>query len=130
MFIITYLIIRLTIIRNYLHCLVTKDFKKYFMYLGTKTNYRSLALAMSFLGENKFLFGAVGIAVSSAAVGYFVGHYLKPKCAGSTGTKPTKLVVPAGVQYLMKNGLREPVPLRKLREVRIFVPLICLILFV
>ena len=86
---------------------------------------------MSFISENKFLFGAVGIAVSSAAVGYFVGHYFKQKCsyAGSTGTKPTDLVATAAVDYFMKHGLREPVPLSRLREVRIFVSLICLIVF-
>ena len=86
---------------------------------------------MSFISENKFLFGAIGIAVSSAAVGYFVGHYRKQKCsnAGSTGTKPTDLVATAAVDYFMKHGLREPVPLCRLREVRMFVSLICLIVF-
>lgn len=76
---------------------------------------------MSFLSENKLLFGAVGIALSSAAFGYVVGHYFEQKRsnAGSLQTKRQRVVSTVAVDYVMKYGIREPLPLRKLREVRV-----------
>lgn len=76
---------------------------------------------MSFINENKLLFGAVGIALSSAAVGYAVSHFLDRRRAnaGDTGTKCLQAVTTTtAVNYFMKYGIRESPPLTKLREVR------------
>ena len=71
---------------------------------------------MSIFSENKLLFGAVGIALSSVAVGYVVGRRHKKMVSYSWKTlSGSKDVVK---QYLLDHGIREPESLRKLREVR------------
>ena len=70
---------------------------------------------MSFFSENKLLFGTVGIALSSVAVGYVIGR--KYKKIFSHNKRKTNDVVK---QYLLEHGMREPTPLRKLREVRFY----------
>lgn len=72
---------------------------------------------MSFLVENKFFVGVVGIAVSSAALGYAMSRYRLAQ-AHSSQTKPSVIVADAAVKYLMKHAIREPLPLTRLREVR------------
>lgn len=71
---------------------------------------------MSFLIENKFFVGVVGIAVSSAALGYAMSRYRLAQ-AHSSQTKPSDIVADAAVKYLMKHAIREPLPLMRLREV-------------
>lgn len=66
---------------------------------------------MSFFSENKLLFGTVGIALSSVAVGYVIGRQYKK--IFSHNKRKTNDVVK---QYLLEHGMREPTPLRKLRE--------------
>ena len=72
---------------------------------------------MSIFSENKLLFGAVGIALSSVAVGYYVVGSRHKKMFSSNwktlsgGNDVVK-------QYLLDHGIREPESLRKLREVR------------
>ena len=72
---------------------------------------------MSIFSENKLLFGAVGIALSSVAVGYYVVSRRHKKMFSSNwktlsgGNDVVK-------QYLLDHGIREPESLRKLREVR------------
>ena len=70
---------------------------------------------MSFFSENKLLFGAVGIALSSVAVGYVVGRKYK-KIFFHNKWKTIDVVK----QYLLEHGIREPTALRKLREVRFY----------
>ena len=70
---------------------------------------------MSFFSENKLLFGAVGIALSSVAVGYVIGRQYKK--IFSHNKRKTNDVVK---QYLLEHGMRELTPLRKLREVRFY----------
>ena len=70
---------------------------------------------MSFFSENKLLFGTVGIALSSVAVGYVIGRQYKK--IFSHNKRKTNAVVK---QYLLEHGMREPTPLRKLREVRFY----------
>ena len=77
----------------------------------------SLLEIMSFLIENKFFVGVVGIAVSSAALGYAMSRYRLAQ-AHSSQTKPSDIVADAAVKYLMKHAIREPLPLMRLREVR------------
>ena len=72
---------------------------------------------MSFLIENKFFVGVVGIAVSSAALGYAMSRYRLAQ-AHSSQTKPSVIVADAAVKYFMKHAIREPLPLTRLREVR------------
>ena len=75
---------------------------------------------MSFLSENKLFFGAVGIAVSSAVAGYVVARVLGRKSdKGFTATKMHRDMDDPLKKYLMEYGLREPSPLKKLREVRV-----------
>ena len=72
---------------------------------------------MSFFSENKLFFGAVGIALSSVAVGYVVGRQHKKMFSSNywkTGSGSNDVVE----QYLLEHGIREPGSLRKLREVR------------
>ena len=71
---------------------------------------------MSFLSDNKLLFSAVGIALSSAAVGYVVGHYIVKKRSDAKGTLGKCL---ASARYVLELGMREPLPLKRLREVRV-----------
>ena len=71
---------------------------------------------MSFFSGNKLLFGAVGIALSSVAVGYVIGRQYK-KIFSHNKWKTRNDVVK---QYLLEHGMREPTPLRKLREVRFY----------
>ena len=81
---------------------------------------------MSFINENKLIFGAVGIAISSAAVGYAVSHFLDRRRANAAGkgTKFQAVTTTATVDYFMKYGIRESPPLSKLREVRTVEPLL------
>lgn len=77
------------------------------------------AREMSFLSENKLFFGAVGIAVSSAVAGFVAARVLGRK--SDEDYKETKMHMEINspvTKYLMEYGLREPSPLRKLREVR------------
>ena len=75
---------------------------------------------MSFLSENKFFVGAVGIALSSAAVGYALARYRQQKPEKKYEYKVGGIVVPkAAADYFMEYGIREPLPLQKLREVRV-----------
>ena len=72
---------------------------------------------MSIFSENKLLFGAVGIALSSVAVGYVVGRRHKKmfsNCSWKTLSGSNDVVK----QYLLDHGIREPESLKKLREVR------------
>ncbi|XP_020621991.1 probable caffeoyl-CoA O-methyltransferase 2 [Orbicella faveolata] len=72
---------------------------------------------MSFLSENKLFFGAVGIAVSSAVAGFVAARVLGRK--SDEDYKETKMHMEINspvTKYLMEYGLREPSPLRKLRE--------------
>ena len=75
---------------------------------------------MSLLSENKLLFAAVGIAASSAVAGFVAARVLGRK-SGEEVHKETKMPMRESPvkKYLMEYGLREPSPLRKLREVRI-----------
>ena len=72
---------------------------------------------MSIFSENKLLFGAVGIALSSVAVGYVVGRQHKKMFSNNSKTLSGSNDVVR--QYLLDHGMREPTPLRKLREVRL-----------
>ena len=72
---------------------------------------------MSFLSENKFFVGVVGIAVSAAAVGYAMSRYGRAQ-AHSLQTKHSQIVADAAVKYFMEHAIREPLPLIRLREVR------------
>ena len=73
--------------------------------------------AMSFLSENKLLFGAVGIALSSAAVGFAISR-ISERIKSSQFSKLYREGSPA-TKYVMEYGVREPLPLSKLRQVRI-----------
>ena len=72
---------------------------------------------MSIFSENKLLFGVVGIALSSVAVGYVVGRQHKKMFSNNSKTLSGSNDVVR--QYLLEHGMREPIPLRKLREVRL-----------
>ena len=76
---------------------------------------------MSFLSENKFVFGAVGIALSSAAVGYAVAAvaHCRQQKHGKKHIYKSDVVPKAAMDYFMEYGIREPLPLKKLREVRV-----------
>ncbi|KAM7439569.1 Catechol O-methyltransferase domain-containing protein 1 [Porites harrisoni] len=69
---------------------------------------------MSIFSENKLLFGAVGIALSSVAVGYVVGRRHKKMFSNNWKTLSGSNDVVK--QYLLDHGIREPESLRKLRE--------------
>ena len=71
---------------------------------------------MSIFSANKLLFGAVGIALSSVAVGYVVGRRHKERFSNNWKTLSGGNDVVK--QYLLDHGIREPESLRKLREVR------------
>ena len=71
---------------------------------------------MSIFSENKLLFGAVGIALSSVAIGYVVGRRHKKMFSNNWKTLSGGNDVVK--QYLLDHGIREPESLRKLREVR------------
>ena len=73
---------------------------------------------MSFLSENKLLFGAVGIAVSSAVAGFVAARVLGRKSDEVGKKMKTFMEISPVKNYVMEYGLREPSPLRKLREVR------------
>ena len=74
---------------------------------------------MSFFSENKLFVGAVGIAVSSAVAGFVVARVLGRKSDEDfKDTKMHRKINSPVNKYLMEYGLREPQPLRKLREVR------------
>ena len=75
---------------------------------------------MSLLSENKLLFAAAGIAAASAVAGFVAARVLGRK--SDEVHKETKMHVEnmsPVKKYVMEYGLREPSPLRKLREVRI-----------
>ena len=72
---------------------------------------------MSIFSENKLLLGAVGIALSSVAVGYVVGRQHKKMFTNNSKILSGSNDVVG--QYLLEHGMREPAPLRKLREVRL-----------
>lgn len=73
---------------------------------------------MSFLSENKFLIG--GIVVSSAAVGFVTALILGRKSNSFFKLGKTHTELSPVNRYVMEYGLREPSPLRKLRQVRIY----------
>lgn len=72
------------------------------------------------MSENKLLFAAVGIAASSAVAGFVAARVLGRK-SDEKVHKETKMHMEESPvkKYVLEYGLREPSPLRKLREVRI-----------
>lgn len=74
---------------------------------------------MSFLGENKLIIGAVGIAVSSAAVGFLISRGFGRRNSFD-GTFKVKSEHSPVAKYVLEHGIREPTPLRELRQVRHF----------
>lgn len=74
---------------------------------------------MSFLGENKLIFGAVGIAVSSAAVGFLISRRFRGRNSFDGSFKVKSEDSPLA-KYVFEHGIREPLPLRELRQVRSF----------
>lgn len=71
---------------------------------------------MSFLVENKLLLGAVGIALSSAAVGFVVSRGFYCKKSLDVPFKFYSEHSPVA-KYVLEHGIREPSPLMKLRQV-------------
>ncbi|XP_068698045.1 probable caffeoyl-CoA O-methyltransferase 2 [Montipora foliosa] len=72
---------------------------------------------MSFLSDNKVFLGVVGVALSSAAAGYVLySRHRHGNSIAKLQTKPTKIVAEAAVKYFMEYAIREPPPLRGLRE--------------
>ncbi|KAJ7391362.1 Catechol O-methyltransferase domain-containing protein 1 [Desmophyllum pertusum] len=67
------------------------------------------------LSENKLLFGAVGIAVSSAAAGFVISRVFERKSSASDISKLHRESSPV-TEYVMEYGVREPLPLTKLRQ--------------
>lgn len=74
---------------------------------------------MSFLGENKLILGAVGIAVSSAAVGFLISRGFRRRNSFDGPFKVKSEDSPVA-KYVFEHGIREPLPLRELRQVRSF----------
>lgn len=78
---------------------------------------------MSFFAENKLIFGAVGLAVSSAALGFVFGR-------SSERSSPDNIFVDVGAEgsplakYVLSYGIRESAPLKQLRQVSHFCKLI------
>ena len=72
---------------------------------------------MSFLTEHKLLFGAVGIAVSSAAAGFAIGWVFQRRKKDSL-YKSYEEDTPVS-KYVIEYGMRETSPLTELRKVRI-----------
>lgn len=72
---------------------------------------------MSFLGENKLLFGAVGIALSSAALGFVISRGFERRNSFNAPFKVNSEHSPVA-KYVLEYGIREPLPLMKLRQVR------------
>jgi len=72
---------------------------------------------MSFLSENKLLIG--GIALSSAAVGFVTAWVLGRRGNSLFKLGKTHTELSPVNRYVMEYGIREPSPLRKLRQVRI-----------
>lgn len=70
---------------------------------------------MSFLNEHKLLFGAVGIALSSAAAGYVSSRTLIQRSSFDTPLKVLSEGSPVA-KYVLKHGIREPSPLVQLRQ--------------
>ena len=73
---------------------------------------------MSLLSENKLLFGAVGIALSSAAAGFVVSRLFGRVRTSDKLSKTHGIDSPIN-KYIAQHGLREPLPLAKLKQVRI-----------
>lgn len=71
---------------------------------------------MSFLSEHKFLIG--GIAVSSAAVGFVSAWLLGRRSNSLFKLGKTHTEFSPVNRYVMEYGIREPSPLRKLRQVK------------
>jgi len=69
---------------------------------------------MSFLSENKFLIG--GIALSSAAVGFVTAWVLGRRGNSLFKLGKTHTELSPVNRYVMEYGIREPSPLRKLRQ--------------
>lgn len=74
---------------------------------------------MSFFTDNKLIFGALGLAVSSAALGFVFGR--------SYGRlSPDSIFVDVGAEgsplakYILSYGIRESAPLKQLRQVSHF----------
>lgn len=72
---------------------------------------------MSFLVENKLLLGAVGIALSSAAVGFVVSRGFYCKKSLDVPFKVYSEHSPVA-KYVLEHGIREPLPIMKLRQVK------------
>ncbi|KAL9983173.1 hypothetical protein ACROYT_G005308 [Oculina patagonica] len=70
---------------------------------------------MSFFAENKLIFGALGLAVSSAALGFVFGR-------SSERSSPDSIFVDVGAEgsplakYVLSYGIRESAPLKQLRQ--------------
>ena len=71
---------------------------------------------MSFLTEHKLLFGAVGIAVSSAAAGFAISWVFQRRKKDLYKSYEEDSPVS---KYVTEYGMREPSPLTELRKVRI-----------
>ncbi|KAL9969513.1 hypothetical protein ACROYT_G021735 [Oculina patagonica] len=71
---------------------------------------------MSFLGENKLLFGAVGIALSSVAAGFVVGRVFGRRSDQLFKHSKTHSDNSPVNNYVTEYGIREPLPLAKLRQ--------------
>ena len=71
---------------------------------------------MSFLTEHKLLFGAVGIAVSSAAAGFAISWGFQRRKMGLYKSYGVDSPVR---KYVTEYGMRETSPLTELRKVRI-----------
>ena len=83
--------------------------------VGYKEFYASKML--SFLAENKLLLGAVGIALSSAAVGFVISRGFKRRNSFDVPFKVNSEHSPV-TKYVFEHGIREPLPLMKLRQVK------------
>ena len=71
---------------------------------------------MSFLDENKVLLAAVGIALSSAGAGFVISRVLNRRSLSYGPFKVNSADSPV-TKYVVAHGIREPLPLTKLRQV-------------
>lgn len=71
---------------------------------------------MSFFTDNKLIFGALGLAASSAALGFVFGRF-------SERPSPDSIFLDVGAEgsplakYVLSYGVRESAPLKHLRQV-------------